>query len=438
MADIDLFRRTAPPVSGDRIAAVWVGGLPTTVFHQVMYGIQRAFKDGRQLRRPDIKAACAALRKTGVGDIRDAEPGEPFIKFAITELAVGLGDRDEELGGDVWNLRLWGRGNTILDFRSITYPWLRQATKQWMEAGLAKKRPTGRVQQQLGSLTRFSVHLNRVAPSATPAYLDGAAKERFLAELRLDEDAGRITTGRRARVIRHLAQFLRESDGKGCTDRSGPLHGMSGSFRIGRDEVPKVPSTRDLEDEVGKSLPEAVIAQLLGAANLDVISPAWRRLVRVSIDTGRRPEEVCGLRRDCLDYDVFVDHEGVQDRQPVLVHDQPKVSRTRVRLPITADTAGIIEEQQAAVRAKYPGMAPDQLPLFPATTKNPFGTKACSTDSYSSRMKRWRNNGMSLFEATIRDGTIEPLLDAAGEAIRFPNNSIFAYAFRPYVRSAPH
>jgi integrase len=431
---VDRFRRTASPVAGDLVVGVWVGGLPPLVFHQLMYGIQRAITDGVRLKRADLSAVCGDLRRAGVADLRDATPTKTlarrFVEYTVSELGAGLGDRDQQLEDDAWNLRLWGRGNTTLEFGVIVQPWLRQGVKQWIATGLARDLHTSHLQRQIGALVRFSDHLARVAPVATPADLDQRAKERFLAELRLDEAAGLITSYVRNALVRNLGRFLREAASTGMCDPSGPLAGMAGSFQIRPEEIPKRRSSGDPEDEIGRSLPEAIIAQLLSPANLGMLTPMWERLVRIAIDTGRRPDELCRLRLDCVDHDLFVGGDGTQQRLPVLVHDQPKVKRTGVRLPISSDTATTIADQQAAVRAEHPDTPPDQLALFPRRCRNPFGTKATNAAAYGSILATWRDSGLSLFDAAIGDGKIEPILGAGDQVTRFPNEAIFAYAFR--------
>jgi integrase len=68
-----------------------------------------------------------------------------------------------------------------------------------------------------------------------------------------------------------------------------------------------------------------------------------RVAVELIIDTGRRPDEICALRWDCLEYD--------EDRSPVLVYDNHKNARLGRRLPIAQDTADLINGQKDRVRA---------------------------------------------------------------------------------------
>jgi hypothetical protein len=82
--------------------------------------------------------------------------------------------------------------------------------------------------------------------------------------------------------------------------------------------------------------------------------------------------ELVGLPWDCPDYDETVDPAtGATTRLPVLVRDMPKVKAIGYWLPITQDTAGLIIEQQAKVRAAYPATPGAQLPLWPRTATAP-------------------------------------------------------------------
>jgi integrase len=101
------------------------------------------------------------------------------------------------------------------------------------------------------------------------------------------------------------------------------------------------------EDEIGKALPEPVIAQL--DANLDLLGPSGRGGVLTAVDlqamhravyqilrdTGRRPGEVTSLSVDCVE---------VIGGQHNLIYDNHKAARKGRRLPITAATAAIIAQ----------------------------------------------------------------------------------------------
>jgi integrase len=100
------------------------------------------------------------------------------------------------------------------------------------------------------------------------------------------------------------------------------------------------------EDEIGKAIPETVIAQLDAHLHLleagHTYGRVWsvadtatmfRAAYQILRDTGRRPGEVVSLAVDCLE---------VSDGEYALVYDNHKKHRLRRRLPITADTAATI------------------------------------------------------------------------------------------------
>jgi integrase len=133
------------------------------------------------------------------------------------------------------------------------------------------------------------------------------------------------------------------------------------------------------EDEVGKALPDTVIAQL--DAHLQLLGPAGRAgavsaadlqamhhaIYRILRDTGRRPGEVVSLHLDCLE---------VIDGQHNLIYDNHKAGRMRRRLPITTGTAEAISswrQRRGSCRSHHPwtagcSPAPCCAPSSPAGT----------------------------------------------------------------------
>ncbi|MBO0807354.1 MAG: site-specific integrase [Actinobacteria bacterium] len=112
------------------------------------------------------------------------------------------------------------------------------------------------------------------------------------------------------------------------------------------------------------------------------------------MDTGRRPDEICALRWDCLDYD--------EDQLPVLVYDNHKNARLGRRLPIAQGTADLIIEQKRRVRARFPDTALAELSLLPAATANPHGRRAITESQLGSRHRAWIDSLPPLLRA---DGT---------------------------------
>jgi hypothetical protein len=124
------------------------------------------------------------------------------------------------------------------------------------------------------------------------------------------------------------------------------------------------------EDDIGRAVPEHVIAQL--DAHIDLLgsstayeSGGWAtadfaRMYQVVYtvlrDTGRRPGEVTSLRRDCLEW---------IDGKPTLIYDNHKRRRHGRRLPIPESSAREIEAWQKELEALPPVPACAQW-LFPS------------------------------------------------------------------------
>ncbi|MCI2422136.1 tyrosine-type recombinase/integrase [Saccharopolyspora sp. K220] len=155
------------------------------------------------------------------------------------------------------------------------------------------------------------------------------------------------------------------------------------SQTIGREEAN--------EDEIGRALPETVIAQL--DQNLHLLGTdrtygrAWstaatqtmfRAAYEILRDTGRRPGEVVSLIVDCLE---------VLDGEYFLIYDNHKKKRHRRRLPITTPTAGVIQRWQD-YRARLDLPASTQPWLFPAWGET-AGPGHLSTNRLVRAFKGW-------------------------------------------------
>jgi integrase len=136
------------------------------------------------------------------------------------------------------------------------------------------------------------------------------------------------------------------------------------------------------------------------------------------IDTGRRPDEICQLRLNCLERDE-------QDK-PVLIYDNTKANRMQRRLPIPAATAAVIERQQQRVRARFPDESPSQLRLLPTAVKNPHGSKGIREPTLSARHRRWVTD---LPEITIAM-TVETEGKPGTKLVPFDKSRICPYAYR--------
>jgi len=118
----------------------------------------------------------------------------------------------------------------------------------------------------------------------------------------------------------------------GLNRPGGVAAGLGEDFALHRDDVPAPPEP----GEPGRDLPVEIMRQI--CAHLPQLRSAEMRTgIELAIDTGRRLEEICGLRYDCLARD--------DDGSPVLVYDNHKAcgrQSGRHRYPTTAALGGLI------------------------------------------------------------------------------------------------
>ncbi|MBT2547201.1 site-specific integrase [Arthrobacter sp. ISL-65] len=175
-------------------------------------------------------------------------------------------------------------------------------------------------------------------------------------------------------------------------------------------------------EEVGKAIPEGVIAQLdqnlaqleCNAKYPDMAEDHQRLMIRtlyiVLRDTGRRPREVCALRTNCVGFD----HDG-----PVLIWDNTKAGRKRRHLPIPSETAESIAAWRAVRDTLFTGDPRDDY-LFPSGTPeriDPHYRPASLTRS----LRLWVDGMPHL----LSDAN-----DARGDRIPFDRLKVYPYAFR--------
>ena len=122
------------------------------------------------------------------------------------------------------------------------------------------------------------------------------------------------------------------------------MAGLDPEFAFRRNDLPPVPK----DDGPGRALPDLVLAALIAA--LDRLQSSAGRdarvAVRLLIDTGRRPAEICLLPWDCLDQDG--------DGKYALIYTDFKNNRVGCRLAISDATAELIIEHKQRVRESFP------------------------------------------------------------------------------------
>jgi integrase len=183
------------------------------------------------------------------------------------------------------------------------------------------------------------------------------------------------------------------------------MAGLSHDFAFRRHDLPAVPKG----DGPGRALPDSVLAVLVAALDrLEAAAgPNMRIAVRLLIDTGHRPAEVCQLPWVCLDQD--------RDGKYALIYTDFKNNRVGRRLAISDTTAARIIEQKQPVRRRFPDTPPADLALIPRATRSRDGSRPSSDDILASAHRRWVDD-------------LEPLVGP--DRTEFDKSAVFLYAYR--------
>jgi len=306
----------------------------------------------------------------------------------------------------------------IIDFTPISQGWLRTAAKEWVRT--LHPEPT---------MLRRTLQACTLASRALEARPGGGHDERqlrfadlnavFVAINNATQGDGRLYSTRFRRGL--WARFHAVIDLGRATDL---LVDLPGTFS--RHSAHSIAHEELNEDHIGKAVPETVIAQLDAHLNLLGADGNYGRIwsatdttamfaaaYQVLRDTGRRPGEVVSLRLDCLECEAG---------EYALVYDNHKKRRLRRRLPITLDTASIIQAWKAQrAGIDLPVCASDWL--FPACHES-SGAGHLTTTRLSQALRRWVDAIPELdSDLPGPDGTPAP----------FDRLAIYAYAFRHFV-----
>jgi len=268
----------------------------------------------------------------------------------------------DPFAGDLWEVALldlqpnasrrWPATHGVVDFRAIEPAWLRGIAKDWARA----TRPNLQRLRETLRACQVASHTLTAAGRTDPATLGAGDFTRLIDAMSGQRRAdGRLYSAQHRNLL--LYQFCQVIEhGRGA----GLMAVVPDPFRpVGRHRVREEAN----EDELGKALPESVIAQL--DAHLGLLGPQGRAgsitaaelqamhqtIYQILRDTGRRPGEVVSLRVDCVE---------VIDGHPNLIYDNHKAGRMRRRLPITTGTAEIItawRQQRAQLSAPRPWTA---------------------------------------------------------------------------------
>jgi integrase len=386
--DLDAWCQRQQPISESH--TVVLRGLPTPMQLELLYGLQQRCRREIKTKIQILRGLANLLRDAAVASITelpaDSRAPEGYLELAgsiQTALACALSSPEAEQRKDVWAMGVFGLGGTI-DFTWLSQPWLRAGIKHWVAEELPTRRGKGIVavmRDHLNAVRELSdsLRVHRPDQGTIPALLGRSDIVALLNRLQHLEATGRLSARQRLQRARKIAKVLRDVRALGLTLPGGAMAGLPEDFMLRPGDFPDEPDV----DDAGRALPEEILRQLVTA--LPQLEAAGGRAVRVAvrllIDTGRRPNEVCSLPWDCLERDA--------DGKHVLVYTNHKANRVGRRLPISDATAELIRDQQQAVRDRFPATPVGELALLPRPKANPNGTHPIRDWLVSRDHRRW-------------------------------------------------
>lgn len=410
----DVFIATHQPVAAGRrdtgaaggVHRFSLAGLTSTVRWELLYALQQRDRQAQKIDPVALRLLTAlladfdTLTATSYVDLRQRIGGTRSVHAYARMLTRVIGLRFEEFRGvrhtdkDVWDClaldletpRPGRRPNmTSIEFTPIRQRWLREAAKEWVRT--VRPADTGEVKRAVKACALASQALaRRPGGGEDVGALRYADMEAVFQAIK--SACGRSREVYEARYRRGLWARLHAVLELGR--KTELLADLPGAFSrhpsqtIGHEEAN--------EDEIGKAIPENVIAQL--DAHLDLLGTdrtyghAWsaeasHRLFRTAYlvlrDTGRRPSEVVSLRADCLE---------LLDGEYALVYDNHKKKRRRRRLPITTGTADCIQDWQT-YRSTLDLPASTSAWLFPSWGETTGGRGHLTTNRLVRAVTAW-------------------------------------------------
>jgi integrase len=402
-----------------------LSALSETMRFEFLFGLSVAIDAHRRTRVSELRRVVSLIDQHQVASVVELDVSglrtdgvRLFVTWAQDRLRLAFADPDSEWRKDVWDMRVFGKPQAYrVDFTAISQPWLRELAKQWARehAPLVHAASTRRAVCSIGELSRSL--RRRDDHGLHPAALGRHDISLFLARMTRAQTAGRISAHKRSVLIADVSQVLRQARDLELGTEGRPVFGLPASFTLSREQVRRV--ARAPARSPARALPDVVVAQLLAPEALALLEDMHGQRVRIAVellaDPGRRPNEICILTWDCLDFDGQLNDSGPARELPVLVHDMPKVARTGCRLPIDQQTAELIATQKRHIRKHYPDTPTRRLRLFPRRQRNPRGTTPMAPMDLSRIIRRWVT-------------ALPALIDADGQP--FDRSRVVAYAFR--------
>jgi integrase len=413
-----------------------LAALAPTLRWEVLYALQQRDAQGQKLDPVAVRGlvtAVAGLEALAITpypvlERRISKAGNVRAYARLLTRIIDL--KFEEFRGithtdkDVWDClaldlqapRVGRRPNlSSVEFTAISQRWLREATKDWVHTFYPES-----------TQLRRTVQACTLASKALSVRPGGGQDPRGLgfADITAVFQALKNTTQADGQL--YSSRYRR-----GLWARFGAVIDLGRSTELLKDlpaTFSRHPSHTILneelnEDEIGKAIPETVIAQL--DAHMELLGTegtygrAWsitdtatmfQAAYQLLRDTGRRPGEVVSLTVDCLE---------VQAGEYALVYDNHKKHRLRRRLPITAQTAASIQRWQR-YRAGLEVPASAARWLFPACTES-TGPGHLTTNRFARALHQW----VAAIPVLHSD-----LPGPDGTPIPFDRSLIYPYAFR--------
>jgi integrase len=405
--DFEVWCRTTGPVASGH--EVVLQGLPTLVQAQILYGLQERCRLDTGTAMFVLRILARRLRAAGHASLLELDTtGLPrHHRGPIEDLQRALSclsaSPEAEQEHDVWDMRVFGHGRKRLDFTVVFQPWLREAAKHWIAEELPLRRGEHAVdilRDHVNSLAVLgdSLRRHRRDEGRHPAALGRADIVTFLNHLAHQEHTGQISAYQRRKSAQHAALVLRECRALGMTRPGRPMSGLAEEFTFRRADLPPVPTG----ERPGRALPDPVLAVL--TASLDDLQAQAgtdvHTAVRLLMDTGRRPTEICRLPWTCL--------QRERDGKYTLVYTDFKNNRLARRLPIADATATVILEHQQRVRDRFPATVLTDLALIPRPSRNPAGRRPISLSTLQDAHRHWVDTLPALSDPQFDRSTIVP------------------------------
>jgi integrase len=403
-----------------------LAGLPEMLRVELLYGLQHRDQAPPPLDPTEVRILLARL-----GDAASLREADPLVVCESGGMQYNAATRGlfrdlrrhldrgwaqhagaDPFAGDVWQVALldlrinasrrWPATRGVLDFRGVEPAWLREIVKHWARS----TRPYLQRLRETLRACQIASHTLTAAGRTDPAGLGAGDFTRIIDAIsgQRRADGSLYSASHRNLMLYQFCQVIEHGRASGLMatvpDPFRPAH---------RHRVRDDPN----EDELGKALPETVIRQLdahlhrlgptgragaISAADLQAMHQSIYRILR---DTGRRPGEVVSLHVNCIE---------VIDGQPNLIYDNHKAGRMRRRLPITTDTAEVIQTwQQRRTRLSAPP-ALDRW-LFPSPLLRAQQSRGhITSDCVGRAFKAWVTQiGTIDSELLGPDGTPAPL-----------------------------